>query len=177
LLGKTHMAVGVAVSLILVHPATLPELVLGTGVAAIGGVISDIDIGTSDSRKELNKIICLVVAAVVMIAASEYIWNLGIYQKLMMKYSSDTRMYGSILAFVVICMFGMITPHRSFMHSFLSAFLLFSCVEVFLPMMLPYFGIAYLSHLALDLLNKKEKSCSIRSEEDFVWGYVHQKDW
>lgn len=149
------MAVGTAASLLLMQPKTLPELVLGTGVAAIGSVISDIDIGTSGSRKELNKILCLLAAAVAMTIAAEYIWNIGIYQKLMMKYSSNTRMYGSIIIFAVICIFGMATPHRSFMHSMLAGFLLCSCVEVFLPLMVPYFAVAYCSHLVLDGLNKK----------------------
>ncbi len=30
-----------------------------------------------------------------------------------------------------------------------------SCVGVFLPMLVPYFGIAFASHLALDFLNHK----------------------
>ena len=46
MLGKTHMAVGVASSLLLLPPSNIQELVLGTGAAAVGAVISDIDVGT-----------------------------------------------------------------------------------------------------------------------------------
>ncbi len=155
MLGKTHMAVGVASSLLLLRPEALPELVLGTGIAAVGAVISDIDVGTSGSRKDANKIVALLAASIAMVVAAEYVWNIGIYSKLLMRYSSDTRLYGSVIAFIAISIFGMMTPHRSFMHSILSLFLLGSCVEVFLPLMVPYFGIAYISHLSLDLLNKK----------------------
>ena len=52
MLGKTHMAVGVAAGLLVLQPKNLQELILGTGVSAIGSVISDIDVGTSESHKE-----------------------------------------------------------------------------------------------------------------------------
>lgn len=46
-LGKTHMAVGTAAGLLIMQPQNITELILGTGAAMIGSVISDIDIGTS----------------------------------------------------------------------------------------------------------------------------------
>ena len=59
MLGKTHMAVGVAAGLVVMHPQNIQELIVGTGTLAVGSVISDIDIGTSDSHKEADKIIAL----------------------------------------------------------------------------------------------------------------------
>ena len=59
MLGKTHMAVGTAAGLLIMQPQNITELILGTGAAMIGSVISDIDIGTSDSHKEADKIIGL----------------------------------------------------------------------------------------------------------------------
>lgn len=59
MLGKTHMAVGVAASLLLLQPRTLPELILGAGTAAVGSVISDIDCGSSESsRRSGSDYIC-----------------------------------------------------------------------------------------------------------------------
>ena len=46
MLGKTHMAVGTAAGLLIMQPQNITELILGTGAAMIGSVISDIDIGT-----------------------------------------------------------------------------------------------------------------------------------
>ena len=60
MLGKTHMAVGVAATLALTNPTTITELVLGSGIGALGAVISDIDVGTSESHKEADKIIAIV---------------------------------------------------------------------------------------------------------------------
>lgn len=154
MLGKTHMAVGTAASLLILRPATLSELILGTGAAMIGSVISDIDIGTSDSHKEADKIVAFTAFTVILIFLAESIWDIGIYQKLLSN-SSIMQAAPSAAAFFVICAIGKEQPHRSFMHSFLALGLLTGCVAGFLPLLAPYFGIAFCSHLAADLLNRK----------------------
>ena len=83
MLGKTHMAVGVAAGLLVLQPKNLQELILGTGVSAIGSVISDIDVGTSESHKDADKIIGMTIAALIFMVAVECIWHVGIYKKLM----------------------------------------------------------------------------------------------
>lgn len=40
MLGKTHMAVGTAAGLLIMQPQNITELILGTGAAMIGSVIS-----------------------------------------------------------------------------------------------------------------------------------------
>ena len=154
MLGKTHMAVGVAASLLLLQPHTLPELILGAGTAAVGSVISDIDCGTSESSRRADQIIFVSETIVIGIAAVEAHWHLGLYQRLMSN-SSVSRIVLACAAFLAVCAYGKKTPHRSFLHSFLAGGLLMSCVGIFLPMLVPYFGIAYASHLALDFLNHK----------------------
>ncbi len=154
MLGKTHMAVGVAASLLLLQPRTLPELILGAGAAAVGSVISDIDCGTSESSRRADQIIFVSETIIIGIAAVEAHWHLGLYQRLMSN-SSVSRIVLACAAFLAVCAYGKKTPHRSFLHSFLAGGLLMSCVGIFLPMLVPYFGIAYASHLALDFLNHK----------------------
>ena len=135
MLGKTHMAVGVAASLLLLQPRTLPELILGAGAAAVGSVISDIDCGTSESSRRADQIIFVSETIIIGIAAVEAHWHLGLYQRLMSN--------SSVSHIVLAC------------AAFLAGGLLMSCVGVFLPMLVPYFGIAFASHLALDFLNHK----------------------
>lgn len=153
MLGKTHMAVGVAASLLL-QPHTLPELILGAGTAAVGSVISDIDCGTSESSRRADQIIFVLETIVIGIVVVEAHWHLGLYQRLMSN-SSVSRIVLACAAFLAICAYGKKTPHRSFFHSFLAGGLLMSSVGVFLPILVPYFGIAFASHLVLDFLNHK----------------------
>lgn len=154
MLGKTHMAVGVAASLLLLQPHTLPELILGAGTAAVGSVISDIDCGTSESSRRADQIIFVLETIVIGIVVVESHWHLGLYQRLMSN-SSVSRIVLACAAFLAICAYGKKTPHRSFFHSFLAGGLLMSSVGVFLPILVPYFGIAFASHLVLDFLNHK----------------------
>lgn len=148
------MAIGTSASLLLLQPATITELILGTGAAMIGSVISDIDIGTSDSHREADKIVAFAAFTVILIFLAESIWDIGIYQKLLSN-SSIMQATPSVAAFFVICAIGKEQPHRSFMHSFLAFGLLTGCVAGFLPLLAPYFGIAFLSHLIADLFNRK----------------------
>ena len=94
MLGRTHFFIGTAAALAVLQPQTVPVLVTGAGAAAIGSLISDIDVGTSQ-------------------------------------------------------------PHRSFMHSFAALALLTACVDIIYPDASAYFAVGFLSHLVLDVLNRK----------------------
>ena len=113
MLGKTHMTVGVAASLLLLQPHTLPELILGAGTAAVGSVISDIDCGTSESSRRADQIIFVLETIVIGIVVVEAHWHLGLYQRLMSN-SSVSRIVLACAAFLAICAYGKKTPHRSF---------------------------------------------------------------
>lgn len=154
MLGRTHFFVGAATALIILRPETNSLLVPGMGAAAIGGVISDIDSGTSQAHQEADKIVMSSVLALAAVVLGEYHYHLGIYNRLI----NDSNIYRILLGFSVLiglCIFGMRQPHRSFMHSFLALFLFTSCVEVIFPTVAPYFAIGFASHLVIDLLNKR----------------------
>lgn len=66
----------------------------------IGSVISDIDIGTSDSHKEADKIIGFTVFTVIAIILMDSVWHLGIWQRLL-NYTSIRQPAPSVAAFFV----------------------------------------------------------------------------
>ena len=155
MLYKTHAAVGVASALAIVQPKSISELIVGCAAGITGGVICDIDSGTSTSHKEADRLILLILLLVCGVAAAENIWHLGIYEKI----SGDAELIKIIIAaavFITVCLIGKQTPHRSFMHSGLCFVIMTVSVSVFLPVAAPYFGIAFASHVLLDFLNKKK---------------------
>ena len=154
MLGKTHFVVGITTGLAVFHPKTLPELLLGTAASALGGVISDIDIGTSDSHKDSDRILAAMLGVAAAVVAADYYLDTNIYARLLAD-SGAMRLVGGVTAFLLICCYGKAQPHRGFMHSFAALFMLCVCAAVICPAAVPYFGAAYLSHLVLDLLNKK----------------------
>lgn len=154
MLGKTHAVIGVSTALLVMQPKNLTELVAGTAGALIGSVISDIDVGTSGSHRDANKMIALMVSAVVIVGAVDHIWNIGIASR-MIQHTNLVRIWLSIQAFLTICAFGMKSRHRTFMHSFLAMILLSGCLWLFLPMAAGYFAVGFATHLFLDFFNKK----------------------
>ena len=154
MLGRTHFFIGTAAALAVLQPQTVPALVTGAGAAAIGGLISDIDVGTSQAHRDADKIITATVAAAVLTILAEYKLNLGIYRRLTSD-SSVLRLLAGTAAFLLICAYGKQQPHRSFMHSFAALALLTACVDIIYPDASAYFAVGFLSHLVLDFFNRK----------------------
>ncbi|MDO5417223.1 MAG: metal-dependent hydrolase [Lachnospiraceae bacterium] len=152
--GKTHLAVGTAAALCLLQPDTLKEWVLCLGAASIGSVISDIDASSSDSREELNKITALSVLAMTAVCFAEYRWNLGIL-KSFDRESSLFRLFTGFVMLLAICSFGKNQPHRTFMHSLPGCLIVTAVVSLIYPDAAPYFLVSMLSHIAIDLLNRR----------------------
>lgn len=156
MLGKTHFAVGMASALAILQPQTLPVLLTGTAAAAVGGMISDIDCGTSQAHQGADKIMTAAIAVTSIVIFIDYRFHLGVYERLMQN-SSVSRLLTGLMAFVMICAYGSRQPHRSFMHSFPAMIMLTACMDVIYPDAAPYFGVGFLSHLLLDVFNFRQE--------------------
>lgn len=155
MLGKTHLAVGIATTMVIMRPTFLPELVVGLGAASVGAVISDIDVGTTEAHKDADVITAMAVASIVAVGLLEKFFNLGITNRIMAD-SNMFRIVAGILVFIGVCAVGKQMPHRSMMHSILALVLLSVCIYAVFPMAAPYFAIAFASHLVTDLFNFKK---------------------
>ena len=153
--GKTHISVGLASSLLVTQPDTIKEMVLCTGIAFIGSVISDVDVDTSESHRDLVRVISIIAIAACMIAFADYRWGVGIVDALR-RHSGAVRLATGIGAFLGICIFGMFQPHRSFMHSLPGMALLCGSLWYLYPTMVPYFVVSMASHIIIDMLNYKK---------------------
>lgn len=154
---KNTFFIGTAAALAVLQPQTVPALVAGAGAAAIGGLISDIDVGTSQAHRDADKIITATVAVAVLTILAEYKLNLGIYRRLTSD-SSVLRLLTGTAAFLLICAYGKQQPHRSFMHSFAALALLTACVDIIYPDASAYFAVGFLSHLVLDFSTGNRKA-------------------
>ncbi|MGN0482855.1 MAG: metal-dependent hydrolase [Lachnospiraceae bacterium] len=155
MLGKTHTAVGIAAALCIVQPHTIPEIVIGTVAASVGAVISDIDVDSSRSHKKIGAACSVAMGIAVLVAGADLIFHLGILSKLKQN-TGAFRMILGLLVFAGICIYGKRQPHRTFMHSILALALLSTALQTAIPMAAPYFSAAFVSHILLDLLNKKK---------------------
>ena len=149
MLGRTHFFVGIAAALAIQQPQTFPVLVAGTGAAAIGGVIPDIDSSSSEAHRSADEAILVSVLAVIAVIVADRVFHAGIYEKIRSD-SSMERVVIGIALFLAVCAFGSRQPHRAFMHSFVALLLFTWCVSIILPAAAPYFATAFGSHMVID---------------------------
>lgn len=149
------MAVGIAATLAITQPSGVSELVLAVGAGSLGALISDIDVGTSNSHRDADKITALSVVVVLAVFAMDYFCNTQIIERIIGS-SGYLRIIAGLLLFIGICAFGKEQPHRSFMHSFLALILLSFALGLIWEKAVIYFAIGFLSHIATDIFNKKK---------------------
>lgn len=149
MMSRTHLTVGMAAALALSPVKDVNTCLLAAAGGAIGGVIPDVDIFDKAHKKDavlvfllslailFGGIVCYVRKDLII---SDVIGHLSIF---------------GAFCFDLLFVIGFISEHRHFTHS-IAAMLLFSvCVSlIFRPLLIP-FAIGYISHLALDMLNKK----------------------
>lgn len=99
------------------QPETVPELVLAAGGGAFGALISDIDVGTSGSHRDADKIVMLSAVVLLAVLALDCFFHTGVIEQVV-RNSGYGRIIAGILLFICICAFGKEQPHRSFMHFF-----------------------------------------------------------
>ena len=58
------MMIGIAATLTVTQPKSITELLLATGAGTVGALISDIDVGTSHSHKDADKVTLITAATV-----------------------------------------------------------------------------------------------------------------
>lgn len=151
----THITAGLALTMAIAEPQSLKSLAICITAATIGSVISDIDVTTSESRQDLNKILGISVIAIIICVAIESIFHLGILSML----QSQTNLFRIICGiglFLLVCCFGVNTPHRSFMHSALAVATLCGIIWLIFPVATLPFLIGMMSHIILDFFNTKK---------------------
>ena len=126
----THIAGGLAITMALAMPQGFKELAVCLTAATIGSVISDIDITTSESRRDLNKILIISVVAIVVCTILEVVFKLGIVS-LLQSETDIMRILCGIGFFLFICCFGINTPHIIYAFCNLRYSIIWYCMAYF----------------------------------------------
>ncbi|MBE6853091.1 MAG: metal-dependent hydrolase [Ruminococcus sp.] len=152
--SKTHLAVGCAAALYITSPSDFPELVTCLGISSIGSVISDIDATRSESRKGLGKIIAVTVLGIALIFGADLFFDTSIISGIESN-AGIMRLITGFFLLIGICIFGEHQPHRSFMHSIAGVAAVTLAFSVLIPSSVKYMAVSMLSHILIDMLNKK----------------------
>ena len=144
--GKTHAAVGLGTVLAITQPSTVPGMILAAGTGMLGALISDIDVGTSKSHKDADRITLIAVLLVALEIALNYFYDFSIWDKIRNDQSMAPVAMGVVI-FTAVCAFGKNQPHRSFMHSIMAMAILSAAISMASVKLVSYFAIGFGTHL------------------------------
>ena len=152
--GKTHLVTGTALAVLILQTESLPHLVGGLAVAAFGSVISDVDSGNSKAGHRSSKVIAFLIILACLVLLADHLFSLSLYDTLI-RQAAGSRILTDCLALLILVCLGILSGHRTFMHSLTAMILMGLCVYDLSPALFPWFMISFGTHLLLDLLNKK----------------------
>lgn len=153
MMGKTHYAVGVATALAVLQPKTLNECCVAVIGGALGGVIADNDILDNDYQSDALIGQLLAFGSTALLLALDYFSHLGIIDSITAE-PLLPRIGG--ICFAALYIKGFFSEHRTFTHSFLALILYSIAVWLIYKPLVAGVAVAYLSHILLDILNKKK---------------------
>ena len=161
MMGKTHLAVGIASALVLIQPRTSSQFAAAVIGGALGGVASDIDVKLDfknqyASRYAWDSLGTEIAALMITIGllVSDFLLNGGICNSILQ------HRYQSIVGFIISVLFVVLgernKKHREKTHSLLA--LLLTSLGMFLihPNIGISYAIGFASHIICDLLNKSK---------------------
>ena len=152
MMGKAHRTVGMATALALTAVNTPAGIAAALAGGALGGVLPDVDTLKNDYQSDALIAELLAAGVVAAVAVLDFFLKWGICADVMA--NRALAIVGGV-AMLALWVYGFPREHRTATHSLL-LMLLFSVAAAFVHVP---FGAAvlvgYLSHLLLDLLNKR----------------------
>jgi len=171
MLGKAHLTIGTAAAYTLLMPGTLPAALPVIAGAAAGSLICDIDCDSPSERSDASR--QRILAAVIVLAAliTDKAVDGG-----MLRSVTESGSYlwcAGIAGLVVTLAFANVSSHRGFSHSLLAMALETGFLYLVIPQMAIPFAAAFISHLILDMTNKKRVRLLYPSKKGFSLGWFY----
>ena len=148
-------ATGVALVVPMMQCKSVADYGLCLGCAVIGALLPDIDAnGESKAKKEFRHVMSFLAVIVVYLIYSAY--TNGTLSSMISEFTHSTRGIGAI-AFLIFCVVGYMSNHREFTHyliglvCFTISFMMLTDIKLGI-----WFGVGFLSHQLIDMLNKKK---------------------
>ena len=154
MMGKTHVAIGVFCVLLLSQPSTVPECALVIAGGSLGGVAADIDTVNNDYKHDalIGQLLAVTIAGVM--AFCNYFSGGSIFTEILG--TDKAVVITGAVTYLILLIKGYLSNHRTFTHSILATILFTLSIGLICTSIAPYYLVGYLSHLFLDILNKKE---------------------
>lgn len=154
--GKTHMAIGLAgSSLILLPGVDIRTGLVGLAVSAIGSLMVDGDMEQSEAGDKINDFVQGMVLISGVLLFLKYKMNFNAFEALTQYMPAGFKLIGITLLIASI-IYGRMSGHRYFMHSIFGLFTTSLGVYLIMGAFWKWFALGYALHILADLLNKKK---------------------
>lgn len=154
MMSRTHVAMGIATSLLVMHPQNTEECFVSLIGGALGGIVCDVDTVKNDYKNDAHIGQYLGFGIPIIVLLLDYFLKTGICEKVISS-CFPAIIVGSVL-FVALYIVGYFCDHRSFTHSFLALGLMTVAIGMIHKPIAISFAIGFVCHLLLDSINKKE---------------------
>lgn len=152
--GRTHSFAAVAAAVTIMQPSKPITILFGASLACLGGLTPDVDLFQSKLGQKISKLIVITFSTVMILSLIKQCFDFDVVAYFSLSEVFDSIFRGVVL-FLLLCFIGLSTKHRSFTHSILGGTLFIFCIYMAFPKYYMYYLIGFVSHLILDLLNKK----------------------
>lgn len=146
---------GVALVVPMMQCKSIADYGLCIGCGIIGALLPDIDAnGESKAKKEFRHAMSFLAVVAIYLVYSAYM-N-GTLLSMISEFTHSIRGIGAI-AFLIFCVIGYMSNHREFTHyligllCFTVSFMMLTDIKLGI-----WFGVGFLSHQLIDMLNKKK---------------------
>ena len=153
MMGKTHLTMGIAVTALAFHPTDIASWLLTIVGGAVGGTVADIDSVKTDYKHDAligQALAVFILGASLLI---DYGKDIGILSSIAIRNSGFVIVGGVV--YLILYIVGFFSRHRTFTHSLFALALFSFSVYLICPSIATFYAVGYLSHLVLDILNKK----------------------
>ena len=151
---KSHVVCANALALAFIRPDSINSLLITLGAATIGSTICDIDASDKDNKGYIVSYSIFTIISLITIVFLEYFFHIGI-NNWILENSSYYKILICFFLLIGVCYYGYLMPHRSFLHSFLGIGIMILLCYISLGNVVIPFMIGIVSHIVLDLFNKK----------------------
>lgn len=175
MLAKAHVTVGMAAAFTVMKPETIDKALPVIAGGALGCLICDLDCEVTKEKTESShwRIVMGLIAAAALI--EDHLLNAGMWTSL--GSNGPYLWFAGLVVFVLTGGFASVSSHRGFSHSLLALDLFAGSLWLIFPAMTVPFVITFVSHLILDILNKKSVRLLYPVEKGICLGWFYADRW
>jgi len=171
----THLVIGMAAAMTVLVPGTTATVIPVIAGSALGSLICDLDCRAEPAVMDAFFGRLIAAGIIGLTVFMDLVLGSRIWASLLNP-GRQGQIIG-ILLFLLVCVFVRYSPHRGFSHSLLALALEAAVLRLVMKEAVPAFSIAYVSHLLLDILNKRPVRILFPLKKGFRlgWFYVNRR--